>query len=70
MDSECPTASRIAGQPTAEFDANFTFTPMQFFKRGNQTVPALDSLGVFGRPRGHAPSGLRPHRRQADGDGR
>ena len=48
MDSECPTASRTAGQPTSESGANFTFTPMQSFKRGNP-VPADADLGVSGR---------------------
>lgn len=69
MDSECPTASRTAGQPTFESGANFTFTPMQSFKRGNPVSANVD-LGVSGRAHGAAPSGLRPCRRSADGDGR
>jgi hypothetical protein len=68
MDSECPTASRTAGQPTAEFGANFTFTAMQSSKRGNP-IPADTDLGVSGRAHGAVPSGLRPCRRSADGDG-
>ncbi|WP_144901181.1 hypothetical protein [Halobellus captivus] len=70
MDSECPSASRIAVQQTAEFDATFTFTAMQNFKRGNRMQSALDSLGVLGQAHGVSASGLRPHRRLADGDGR
>jgi hypothetical protein len=70
MDSECPTASRIADQPTAESGANFTFTAMQSFKRGIRSPSASDSLGVLGEARGGVPSGLRPYRRPADGDGR
>ncbi|RLM59872.1 hypothetical protein DVK02_00675 [Halobellus sp. Atlit-31R] len=70
MDSECPSASRIAGQPTTEFDANFTFTAMQPNKRGNRSLPVCDSLGVLGQARGVSPSGLRPYRRLAGGDGR
>ncbi|MFD1684946.1 hypothetical protein [Halobellus litoreus] len=70
MDSECPSASRIAGQQTTEFDANFTFTAMQNFKRGNWTLPARDSLGVLGQAHGVDAPGLRPYRRLADGDGR
>jgi hypothetical protein len=69
MDSECPSASRIAGQPIDRHDATFTFTAMQNFKRGNW-IPTRDSLGVLGSARGAAPSGLRPYRRSADGDGR
>lgn len=70
MDSECPSASRIAGQPIDRFDAAFTFTPMQNFKRGNWTLPASDSLGVLGQARAASASGLRPYRRLADGYGR
>ena len=69
MDSECPSASRIAGQPIDRFDASFTFTAMQNFKRGNWTRPASDSLGVLGQARA-ASAGLRPYRRLADGHGR
>ncbi|SMP24897.1 hypothetical protein SAMN06265347_11076 [Halobellus salinus] len=69
MDSECPTASRTAGQLTSEFGANVTFTPMQSFKRGN-AVPANVNLGESGRACGAASSGLRPCCRSADGDGR
>ena len=71
MDSECPTASRTAGQPTSAAGANATFTAMQSPKFGN-SAPNEDPLGASGQPRGAAiaPSGLRPHRRSADGDGR
>jgi hypothetical protein len=68
MDSECPTASRIAGQPTSAFSANFTFTAMQSSKNGNG-VPADVDLGVSGRAHGAALSGSRPCCRSADGDG-
>jgi len=68
MDSERPTASRTAGQPTSAFGANFTFTAMQTFKGGN-TAPADADLGVSGRAHGAVPSGSRPYRRSAVGDG-
>ena len=68
MDSECPSASRIAGQQPTDYDATFTFTAMQKFNRGTMALPARDSLGVLGQA-GSSP-GLRPHHRLADGDGR
>ncbi len=67
MDSECPSASRIVGQQPTDFDATFTFTAMQNFKRGNPT-PSV--LGVLPQALGVSAPGLRPHRRLADGDGR
>jgi len=69
MDSECPSASRTAGQPTSAFGANVTFTSMQAFKGGNP-VSADVELGVSGRAHGAVPSGSAPYRRSADGDGR
>ena len=72
MDSECPTASRIAGQPISAAGANFTFTAMQSSKLGNRT-PDAGSLGTSGRSgdvASAASPGLRPHRHSADGDGR
>ena len=68
MDSECPTASRTAGQPTSASGAKFTFTAMQASNGGNP-VPAHVDLGVSGRARCAVPSGSRPCRRSADGDG-
>ena len=71
MDSECPTASRIAGQPISAASANFTFTAMQSFKPGNPT-PGADPLGTSGQSDDAAmamSSGLRPYRHLADGDG-
>jgi len=70
MDSECPSASRIAGKQLTHFDASFTFTAMQNFKHGNWTLPVCDSLGVLGQADGAVPSGLRPYRRLAEGHGR
>lgn len=68
MDSECPIASRTAGQSTSAFGAKFTFTAMQASNGGNP-VPAHVDLGVFGRAHGAVPSGPRSCRRSADGDG-
>jgi len=70
MDSECPSASRIAGQQPTEYDATFTFTAMQSFKRGNPMSSASGSLGVLRQAHSASAPGLRPHRRLADGDGR
>ena len=72
MDSECPTASRTAGQPTSAAGASFTFTAMQSSKPGNPT-PEAGPLGASGQSGSVAPAaspGLRPHRHSADGDGR
>ena len=72
MDSECPTASRTAGQPISAASANFTFTAMQSSKPGNPT-PGADPLGTSGQSDDAAIAaspGLRPHRHSADGDGR
>ncbi len=72
MDSECPAASRIAGQTTFDSGNLFMITAMwrtlKFGKRNLPNLPNLPMLGVPGRSTDER--GLRPYRRLAEGDGR
>jgi hypothetical protein len=71
MDSECPAASRIAGQEVVDSGSRFTFTAMRAITFGSKLLPNLAVLGVRGLTgRDGVSSGLRPYRRMADGDGR
>jgi hypothetical protein len=68
MDSECPAASRIAGQTTIDSGALFITAMWNTFKFGNELFPNLGVLESTGRRR--ASSGLHSYHHLADGDGR
>ncbi|RDI70695.1 hypothetical protein [Halopelagius longus] len=71
MDSECPAASRIAGQEIVDSGSLFITAMWRTFKFGNKLLPNLNLLGVRGLA-GHddVSPGLGPYRHLADGDGR
>jgi hypothetical protein len=64
MDSERSIATRSAGRSTLDFGSRF-FTAMErtFKPTNGSNAPAANAPVESG-------SGLRPHRRSADGDGR
>lgn len=71
MDSECPAASRIAGQEIVDSGSPFITAMWRTFKFGTKLLPNLDLLGVRELTgRDDASSGLRSYRQLTDGDGR
>ena len=70
MDSECPAASRIAGQTSFDSGIFFNFTAMwRTFTFGKLRLPNLAVLGGVAATDDES-AGLRSYRRLADGDGR
>lgn len=70
MDSECPAASRIAGQTSFDSGIFFGFTAMwRTFAFGKPNLPTLAALGGLAAT-DDGSTGLRSYHRLADGDGR